>query len=220
MLRRSRTGFDQQFSGIRDGLIAMGEMVDRAIGKALQALLDHDAVLAREVITGDQAVNELRYKIEEDCLVLIATQQPAAGNLRAVVAAMHMVVELERMADHAATIAKTVLLMDEKHLSDQEENIVRMGETSRKMLGESIQAFLNKDAEWARKVAEQDDIMDELFREVFDQLLRVMRVEPEKSTPVTRLLWVAHYLERIADRVTNLAERVVFMTTGDIEELD
>lgn len=215
-----RSAFDREFSVIQDELVMMSRLVDQAIERAMQALNERDLVLAEQVIAEDSDVNALRYKIEEDCITVIATQQPAAGDLRAVVAAMHMVVEMERMADHAAGIAKTVILMSDEPLLKTLKKIPRMAELSRKMLGECVQAFLNRDAAWAREIAAQDAEMDQLYKGVFDRLVEIMAKKPDFVTRATYLMWCAHNLERIADRVTNVAERVIFMATGDLKDLN
>lgn len=214
-----RSTFDREFTAIQDELVRMSQMVDEAIGNSIQALLERDLKLAESVISGDEAVNQLRFKIEEDCLTLIATQQPAAGDLRAVVAAMHMVVEIERMGDHAAGIARTVLRMEDPMLKTLKK-IPRMAELSRKMLTDCVQAFIGRDATWAREIAAQDSEMDLLYRSVFDRLMEDMAKKPETITCGTYLMWCAHNLERIADRVTNIAERIIFMRTGSFQELN
>lgn len=215
-----RTTFDREFGVICDHLAKMSQMVDWAIENALKALDESDHALAEQVIAHDQEINALRFEIEEECLVVIATQQPAAGDLRAIVAAMHIVGEMERMGDHAEGIAKTVILMEEEPLLKTLKKIPRMGELSRSMLADSIQAFLKRDAAWAREVAARDSDMDMMYREIFDKLIEKMAKKPELIARATYLMWCAHNLERIADRVTNIAERVIFMNTGSMKELN
>lgn len=215
-----RSTFDRTFREIRDDLIQMSQMIDWALEHAMQALQDRNVPLAEEIIARDEQVNQLRFKVEESCLTLIATQQPAAGDLRAVVAAIHMVVEMERIADHAAGIAKTVILMGEEPLLKIQKKIFKMGELSRQMLADCVQAFLKRDANWAREIAAKDEEMDDLYKAVFDRLVETMAKQPEMITRATYLMWCAHNLERIADRVTNIAERVIFMATGDLKELN
>ncbi|MEW5868333.1 MAG: phosphate signaling complex protein PhoU [Chloroflexota bacterium] len=215
-----RAAFDREFGEICSDLVSASQLVDAAIERSMQALLERDVELARQVIANDEKVNALRFKIEEACLVLIATQQPAAGDLRAVITAIHIVVEIERMGDHAAGIAKTVILMEDEPLLKTFKKIPRMGELSRKMLADCLQAFLRRDAAWARQIADQDEKMDELYRAVFDRLVGIMAKKPELVTRATYLMWCAHNLERIADRVTNIAERIIFMMTGTMQELN
>lgn len=215
-----RTTFDREFEHIQADLVAMGGLVELGIQDAIEALKESDLKLAQKIIDGDEQVNRLRFKLEEDCLTLIATQQPAAGDLRSVIAAMYITVDLERMGDHVAGIAKTVILMSHEPLAKTIKRIPRMGELSRQMLNDCLQAFIKRDATWAREIADQDEKMDELYREVFDRLVELMGKKPDLIARATYLMWCAHNLERIADRVTNIAERVVFMTTGNMQELN
>lgn len=210
--------FDREYQAICDDVVRMGGMIEAAIGQAMQALVERDVPLAEQVIAGDEKVNEIRFKIEEACLTIIATQQPIAGDLRSVVAAMHIAVELERMGDHAAGIARTVVLMSDEPLLKTIKKIPKMGELSRQMLSDCIQAFIKRDAQWAREIAANDGRMDELYKAVFDRLVETMAHKPELVARATYLMWTAHNLERIADRVTNIAERIDFMTTGDLKE--
>jgi phosphate transport system protein len=198
----------------------MGQAVDTAIANAMQALTERNLALAEQVIADDAQINALRSKIEEACLALIATQQPIASDLRAVISAIHVASELERMGDHADGIAKTVVRMSDEPLLKTLKKIPRMAELSRKMLGECLQAFVARDAGRAYEIAAQDTEMDDLYRAVFDRLVEIMAHKPEMVTRGTYLMWCAHNLERIADRVTNVAERVVFITTGDLREFN
>ena len=210
--------FDREYQAICDDVVRMGGMIEAAIGQAMQALVERDVPLAEQVIAGDEKVNEIRFKIEEACLTIIATQQRIAGDLRSVVAAMHIAVELERMGDHAAGIARTVVLMSDEPLLKTIKKIPKMGELSRQMLSDCMQAFVKRDAQWAREIAANDGRMDELYKAVFDRLVETMAHKPELVARATYLMWTAHNLERIADRVTNIAERIDFMTTGDLKE--
>jgi len=220
MLSKPRAAYDQAFDSIKDDILRLSELVDRAIGQALICLQERDQDLARLLIDSDEAINDLRFKVEEDCLKLIATQQPTATDLRAVVAAMNIVVDIERMGDYAAGIAKTVIRMGEEPLLKPLIDIPRMVEIARQMLRDAIKAYAARDAAMAKLVASRDDEIDHLYRAIFDELVEIMAVQPEGATRATYLLWVAHNLERIGDRVTNIAERVVFITTGDMRELN
>jgi phosphate transport system protein len=220
MLQTHETPFDREFDQITAELQAMGFLVEQAIERSIQALHENDITLAQKIIAEDGQVNALRFSIEADCLALIATQQPIAGDLRAVIAAMHIVEELERMGDHVKGIAKTVILMEEEPLLKTFKKIRKMGELSHEMLEAVITSFVQRDAEKAREIAGRDPEMDELYRAVFDKLVELMAHKPELVTRATYLMWCAHNLERIADRVTNIAERVIFMTTGDLQELN
>lgn len=215
-----RSIFDKEYSAIEDDLVRIQELVDAALEKGLLSLQNLDIELAEEIIQGDGKINELRFKIEEACLRLIATQQPAATDLRAVMAAMSIVIDIERMGDHAAGIAKTVILAGDEQLLKTLDDIPRMFELARRMLRDVLDAYIRKDASRAREVAVMDDTMDDLYKAVFNELVEIMAQKPESAERATYLLWTAHNLERIADRVTNISERVIFVTTGDLKELN
>lgn len=215
-----RATFDKEYAAIVDDILKLGSMVDQAITRALESLQRRDQVLAQQVIDADIEINKLRFKIEEACLTLIATQQPTARDLRGIVASMNIVVDIERMGDHAAGITKTVIRMGDEPLLKPLIDIPRMAQTAREMLRMSLEAFVERDAEGAQAVVPLDDEMDQLYRAIFDELVEIMAHKPEGVERATYLLWCAHNLERIGDRVTNIAERVIFMTTGDMLELN
>jgi phosphate transport system protein len=215
-----RTTYDREYAHVQSQVLKMGELVDQAIALSLKCLQERDQILARQVIEDDEAVNELRFHVEEECLILIATQQPTASDLRAVIAAMHIITDMERMGDHAAGIAKTVIKMGDEPLLKPLIDIPKMAATARKMLKQSLEAFLQRDAATARSVAKQDDEIDALYKAIFDELVEIMAHKPDSVQRATYLLWCAHNLERIGDRVTNIAERAIFMSTGDMKELN
>jgi len=215
-----RGEYDRQYARVQDAILRMGGMVDRAIEEAIVSLQNRDQTLAEELILRDAEVNTLRFQIEESCLALIATQQPAASDLRAVVAAMNIVVDMERMGDHAAGIAKTVVRMGDQPLLKPLIDIPKMAELSRKMLEDSLKAFVEHDEKLARSIAKYDDDMDSYYQLIFNELVGIMAARPEAVERATYLLWCAHNLERIGDRVTNIAERVIFVNTGDMRELN
>ena len=215
-----RAAYDYEYARVQDQILRLGSLVDEAIERSLECLQNRDRSLAQAVIDDDQAVNDLRFEIEEECLALIATQQPIASDLRAVVAAMNIIVEIERMGDYATGIAKTVILMGDEPLLKPLIDIPKMTTLAREMLRICLKAFIEGDAETARSVAAQDDEMDILYRAVFDELVEIMAHKPDSVSRATYLLWCAHNLERIGDRVTNIAERVIFMSTGDMKELN
>jgi phosphate transport system protein len=214
-----RATFDREFEETRQDLYQMADMVGVAIDQSLNALVNRDLKLAEEIIADDDQINNMRFKIEEGCLALIATQQPAASDLREIIAIIHMVVEMERMGDYAAGIAKTTIMMSDEPLLKTLKKFPRMGEISREMLYDSIQAFKQHNSDWAREIAARDTQIDDLYQSIFHKLIKIMAKEPEMVTRCTYLLWCAHNLERIADRVTNIAEQTIFMTTGDLKEL-
>ncbi len=215
-----RSPFDQKYAAIRDNILRLGQLLDAAIDRSITALKNQDQALAQQVIADDTAINELRFEVEEECLALIATQQPAASDLRSVITAMNLVNDMERMADHAAGIAKAVVRMSDQPLLKLQVDVPRMANYARDMLKRTLDAFLAHDTEAARAIAAEDDEIDRLYKAIFDELLGIMARDPSTISRGTYLLWCAHNLERIGDRVTNLAERIIFMTTGTMKELN
>jgi len=215
-----RNVFDRHLAEIQEEMLVMADMVETAIKRSLEALKGRDVELARQVIADDVKINQKRYDAEERCIELIATQQPLAGDLRTIVAVLHMIVDLERMGDHAEGIAKiAVLLADEPPLKPYVD-LPRMADIASEMLRESLEAFKHRDAEQARAIMDRDDEVDALYDQVYRELLTYTLSDPRAIERATHLIWVAHNLERIADRVTNICERVVFLVTGKIEELN
>jgi phosphate transport system protein len=207
---------DERFDSVQKDLLRMGDLVSRAIDLAVQAWRSRDRALAEQVVAGDAELNRMRYEVEEACLAMIATQQPAAGDLRATLAMDSLAVELERMGDHAEGIAKIVLRMGDESPIQPLPEIPAMAELCRTMLTESLQTFVSRDPKAARRVGEQDDEIDRLYRALFDRVVAAMAKDPAIVERGTYLLWIAHNLERIGDRITNISERVIFMTTGQI----
>jgi phosphate transport system protein len=216
----TRATLERELQEMQDDLLRLGDRVDRAIADAMRSLEQRDFDLARQVVAGDSEVNALRFRIEENCLRLIATQQPAAGDLRAVVAAMNIVVDLERMGDHAAGIGRVVLRMGDEPLLKPLIDMPRMAEVCRRMLRQALQAYVARDAEGALAIARQDDTIDGLYQQIFRELLTFIAEDPRTTTRALSLLFSAHNLERIGDRVTNIVERIVFMTSGEMREVN
>lgn len=219
MPKGTRARYDQNYAAIEDDILKMGSLVHDAIRNSIESLKQRDTHLAQEVIDRDLRINDLRFKIEEACLTLIATQQPTAGDLRAVVAAMNIVVDMERMADHASGIAKTVIRMGDEPLLKPLIDLPKMADLAREMLSGSLNAFIKRDAPTAIAIAPRDEEMDLLYKAIFDELVEIMAHKPGSVERATYLLWCAHNLERIGDRAINIIERVIFMTTGDMREL-
>jgi phosphate transport system protein len=215
----TRSTLERELEHIRSDILRMGSHVERAIERSVQALKTRDAELAQQVINDDAEINQLRYSIEEECLELIATQQPAASDLRMVIAATHIAVELERMADHAEGTAEITKRIFQEPLLKPLIDIPAMAQVAEEMIHAALDAFVAHDAEAAQEVARRDDEIDALYQQVFRELLTYMLEDPRNISRATYLLWVAHNLERIGDRVTNVCERVIFMTTGRLQEL-
>ncbi len=214
-----RTEFHKRLRQIQDEILVMGSMVSKAILRSIDALKNRDLELARQIIAEDKKINQKRFEIEESCVELIATQQPMAGDLRTIIAVLNIVTELERIGDHAEGIARIAIMIGDEPPLKPLIDIPRMAEQAVDMLHLSLDAFINHDAEAARKISAEDDTIDQLYDQVFRELLTFMLEDPRTITRATRLIWVAHNLERSADRVTNICERVVFIVTGKMEEI-
>jgi phosphate transport system protein len=213
-----RTAFSKELQQVQDQMLVMASMVDRAIDRAVEALKARDLEESRRIVIADLDINKMRFEIEELCIQIIATQQPLASDLRILVAILNIITDLERMGDHAEGIAKISLMIGEERLLKPLIDVPRMGEKARDMLRAALDAFVERDAEAAKRIANSDDEVDALYDQVYRELLTLMLYDPTIIKRATNLLWVAHNLERIADRVTNICERVVFLVTGRMEE--
>ncbi len=214
----ARTDFDRDLRDLQDELLTLGGMVEKAIAKSLEALKNRDIALSEEVIAEDDIIDERRFELEEKCVDLMATQQPLAGDLRIIITVLHVAVELERMGDYAEGIAKISVAMGDEPPLKPLIDIPRMADRSSDMLRRSLDAFVNRDIESAYRICEDDDEVDALYDQVYRELLVYMMSDPSAIRRATYLLWVAHDLERIADRTTNIAERVIFLVTGRLTE--
>jgi phosphate transport system protein len=214
-----RTTYHKKLREIQDDILVMGSMVGKAILRSIDALKNRDLELANQIITDDQKINNLRFSIEEKSIELIATQQPMAGDLRIIVAILNITTEIERIGDYAMGIARITIMIGDEPLLKPLIDIPRMAELTTDMLRRSLDAFVNRDAETAKKIISEDDLIDNLYDQVFRELLIFMAEDPKTITRATRLMWTAHNLERAADRVTNICERIVFIITGKMEEI-
>jgi len=210
----------EEMSELLSDLLAMGQMVSDSIGRSIQALRQQDTELARQVIDGDVDVNAAQHAIDEQCLVLLATQQPMAGDLRTILAVSNIASELERIGDYAEGIAKLVLRLAGEPFIKPLIDIPRMAEEGRRMLLSALEAFARQDTSTAQEIGEADELVDALYDQVYRELLVHMMQDPRTITQATYLLWVAHNLERIADRTTNIAERAVFADSGRVVDLN
>ena len=209
-----RADFDRSLSELLDNLMALGKMVEAAIIKSMAALQARDLEASFEVIHEDNQVNEKRFELEEQCIDLIATQQPLAIDLRMLLAVLHVAVELERMGDYAEGIGKVSLIVGDEPLSGAPPEMQEMADRALDMLRRSLTALVERDMDAASQVWKDDDAVDDLYNGVVKELLLGMARTPSQIQRGTHLLWVAHDLERIADRATNIAERVIFLVTG------
>ena len=217
---RVRAGLDLQLKTLEDDVVVLGGMVEKSIARALDSLSRRDLEESEQVIREDDYIDNMRFEIEEKCIDLIATQQPMAGDLRTVVTILHVIVELERMGDYAEGIARISLLMGNEPTLKPLIDIPRMADKATTMLHRSLDALVNRDTVTALQVCSEDDEVDALYDQVYRELLLFMIEDPKVIQRATYLLWVAHDVERIADRATNIAERVVYLVTGKMEEIN
>jgi phosphate transport system protein len=216
----TRVSFDLQLTALQERLVSLGSMVAQAQEQAVRALAERDGQLAQELIAADQGINRAQHEIEEQCLLLIASQQPVARDLRLIFSISSIAWELERMADHAKGIAVIAVRLADQPMLKPLIDVPRMAEIGRELLRGQLDAFLRGDVEAARELAARDTEIDQLNDQVYRELLMIMMTDPRTITRATYLLWVAHNLERFADRTTNIGERVVFLRTNAIVELD
>jgi phosphate transport system protein len=217
----TRETFDRELQRLQDEVLVLGSLVEKAIIQSVEVLKRRDLEGARRLIAEDRRViNEKRFAIESEALTLIATQQPMAGDLRVIAAVLEIAHELERMGDYAKGIAKINLMMGDEPLLKPLVDIPLMAEKARSMLHQALEAFVRRDVELARAIPKQDDEVDALYNQVYRDLLALMMQNPRDIDRATYLLWVAHNLERTADRVANICERVIFMVTGELMEMD
>jgi len=212
----SREHFQNMLREVEHELVGMGEMVIAAIDRSVQALKHVDKAEAERIIADDAAINRKRWDIENKCVQLFATQQPVAGDLREIVSFMDLITNLERMADHAKGIAKIVVMHDQTPLLKPLIDIPRMAAKAGEMIRRSLDAFITQDVAAAKAIMAMDDEVDALYEQIFRELLTYMMEDPRTITRAVYLIWVSHNLERIADRVTNICERIIFMVTGEI----
>jgi phosphate transport system protein len=215
----SRAALDEGLVSLQRQLRTLAGLVDTSIERSISALERLDRGDAERVIAEDARINELRFKIEDDAVHLIAMQQPIASDLRLIIGVLSVVPELERIGDYCAGVAKIVLLHGEQPLLKPLVDIPRMADACREMLRDAVDAFVGRDAERARAVALRDDVVDRLYEQVYRELLTFMLNDPRTIDRATWLIWVAHNLERIGDRVQNICERTVYEVSGVMREL-
>jgi phosphate transport system protein len=215
---RLRGVLESELEEISDDLTQMGGLVEHAIVQSVEALSDQDAELAQQIIDEDERINQLRFDIEDRCFTVLATQQPVARDLRAIVTALNIITDLERMGDYAKGIGQLVIRMEGEDLFLSLDKMPDMAETVRSMVHAALEAFVEQDIDRARQLFEMDDQVDHLYREIFESAIRGMISGTHSVRQGMNLLFAAHNLERIGDRVTNICERIIFMSTGVMEE--
>jgi phosphate transport system protein len=215
-----REALDREEQLIRDSVLRMGSLVEEAIRQAARALVGHDAALALDVVKGDAVINEAQRGVSRLIAVTIATQQPVARDLRYLLTLDHVTYELERMGDHAASVAKAVIKLSPEPPLARYVHLPEMAERAAVLVHGVLRALVESDAISAREIAVQDDEIDNLYHATFDEVVQLMRDDPANVERGTRIVIASHYLERIGDRATNIAEDVVYLVTGDVEDLN
>ncbi len=215
-----RETFDRELRRLQDETLALGSMVEDAITGSVDILKRRDMEGSRRLISHDHLINEKRFAIESDALIVLATQQPMAGDLRVIAAVLDIAHELERIGDYAKGIAKINLMIGAGPLIKPLVDVPRMAEKACDMLHRALEAFVQRDTDAARAIPTEDDEVDHLYNQVYRELMTYILADPGVIEQANYLLWVAHNLERAADRVTNICERVIFTVTGEMVELD
>ena len=215
MLRKT---FESEIKQVKDDVLVVGSMVEQAIIDSVDALKKRDIKASEAIFDADQEINRKRFEIENQLMIMIATQQPMAHDLRLLASILEINSELERMGDYAKGICNINIRMGDAPLLKPLIDIPRMAEKGADMLHRALTAFVNEDIETARQIPSEDDEVDDLYKQVYRELMTIIIVDPTTIERANWLLWAAHNLERFADRVTNICERTVFIVTGELHE--
>ncbi len=215
----TRQLFDAELQELETKVLAMASIVEGMVADAVESLWRGDLKRAEQVLRRDDEVDQIDVEIESNCLRLIALQQPMGSDLRTIGTIMKMITDIERIGDYAVDIAKAARKLRDEPPVEQLVDVPRLANAARRMVLDSIEAYVKRDLQKVIHVCQQDDEVDEIYRRIRTQLQEIMRAHPEQVTAASWLLLVAHYLERIADHATNIAERVWFMETGRLEQL-
>jgi phosphate transport system protein len=217
MLRKT---FENEIQHLKDEILLLGSMVEQATLDSVEALKKRDIQRSEKIVANDKNINEKRFKLENEVMILIATQQPMARDLRTIASILEVISELERMGDYAKGIAVINLRMGDQPLLKPLVDVPLMARIGVDMLHRALTAFIHEDVEAARAIPAEDDRVDELYEQVYRELMTYVLADPRNIERANWLLWVAHNLERFADRVTNICERTVFIATGELSEID
>lgn len=213
-----RSKFDEQLRNLNDEMIQMGTMIEENIQEAIDALVKSDVKKAREIMDKDSLIDQKQRDIESICFNLLIQQQPVAKDLRAITAAMKMVTDMERIGDHASDISEITIMLSDADKTGSYDTIIEMASEASVMLIESIDAFTEKNAEKAKNVIEHDDVVDDLFCKVKDELIELIKSDPKRGEQEIDMLMIAKYLERIGDHATNIAEWVIYSLDNRIKK--
>jgi len=215
-----RDTLERELRAVKDDVLRMGALVEEAVRGAIDALVRHDADAALAIVTGDARINEMQRRVANQITTTIATQSPVARDLRFLMALDHVTYELERMGDHAASVAKQARKLAPLPVLKRYVDLPAMGTLVAAQVHAILLALVEVDVDAARRIATADDEIDHRYHAIFDEVLELMRADPANVDRGTRLLFAAYYAERIGDRVTNIAEDVVFLASGRIEDLN
>jgi phosphate transport system protein len=215
-----RAGFKAQLETLEQDTVLLGGLARQAVAEALEALSTNDVELAADVVAHDIAINRQRFQVEAFCFALIATEQPVAGDLRVIVASLTIAAELERVGDHAKRIARLVIRLNDLSQSANRGDLPRMGRMALAMLDRVLRAFIARDVQESQAICRADDALDALYKQTFNVLLASMLAAPKAVNTGTYHLQIAHELERLGDRATNIAERIIYTVTGDLVDLN
>ncbi len=215
-----RERFINQLRELNIKLLKMGSMVENIIEVSVQSLVNKDLDMARKVYELDDEIDELELKIENDCMQLLALQQPMAKDLRMIGTILKIITDLERMGDHAVNIARITIKIGDTPLVKPLIDIPRMAKLAENMVSKSLDAFMKEDVELAKEVALEDEAVDEIYEDIYMELIEMMVEKPEIIQQATYLLFIGRYLERIADHATNVGERIIYMVTGERVEIN
>ncbi len=218
--KERRVVFEEKMNHLQERLHQMGSLVEGAIARSIESLRTQDQAMAQVVVRGDENIDYLQQEIEDKCLELIATQQPMAKDLRRVATLFKITTDLERMADYASNIAEITLRIGDEPLIKPLVDIPRMAVLSQRMVKKALDAYVREDVELAASVGPDDDEVDNLFKQIFRELLTIMMENPRTISQASHLLFVGRWLERMSDHATNIAEEVIFLVTGERQRLN
>jgi len=215
-----RKTFENEIQKLKDDILSLGSMVEKAILDSVDSLKHRDIPRSQKIYDNDEVINQKRFEIERAVMIAIATQQPMAHDLRLLASLLDVAGELERMGDYAKGIAKINIVMGEQELLKPLVDLPRMAEKTADMLHRALTAFIEEDVEMAKAIPDEDDEIDALYTQIYRELITYVIADPTAIERSNWLLWAAHNLERVGDRVTNICERTIFIATGEMEEVD
>lgn len=216
----ARDLFNSELRQVQDDVLVLGSMTEKAVMDAMESLRDGDAEWSRKIVEEDKRINAKRFEIEDRTMFVIASQQPLATDLRSLASVLYIITDLERIADHAEGIAKINLMLGDEPIPRRLGFLPGMSDRAVAMLRNSLKAFIDHDVELARQICDADDEVDRLQDSVYDECIAAMIADPTTIQRNTYLIWCAHNLERIADRCTNICERVIYTSTGRMQEIN